>query len=168
MDSRQTSAVPGLPQNASSRAGLGNLKRLGSSRGRLDVKVRTVSMHLGAALSRRRSSVFSPSRGQLDVRMPVASGNGHMCRARWLLHYRYLSCLLCCALHLLLQDKMVLFSPAREGEHLKATPQDQKQTSNTPAGPCQCSCRHSCCLSLQSVEITLTVPQTPPELSTGH
>lgn len=92
----------------------------------------------------------------------IASGNGHMCRARWLLHYRYLSCLLCCALHLLLQDKMVLFSPAREAEHLKATPQDQKQTSNTPAGPCQCSSRHLCCLSLQSVEITLTVPQTPP------
>ena len=126
------------------------------------------SMHLGAALSRRRSSVFSPSRGQLDVRMPGASGNGHICRARWLLHHRYLSCLLCCALHLLLQDKMVLLSPAREGEHLKATPQDQKQTSSTPAGPCQCSSRHSCCLSLQSVEITLTVPQNPPKLSTGY
>ena len=50
MASRQTSTVPGLPQNASSRAGLGNLKRLGSSRGRLDVKVQNVSHVFGGSV----------------------------------------------------------------------------------------------------------------------
>ena len=76
MDSRQASAVPGLPQNASSRAGLGNLKRLGSSRGRLDVKVRTVSRAFRAASSWRRSSVFSFNRGQADC-------HDAKCRSKW-------------------------------------------------------------------------------------
>ena len=50
-------------------------------------------------------------------------------RAQWLLHHRYLRCLPCCALQLLLQDKMLLLSPAGEGEHLKAISHNQKQSS---------------------------------------